>query len=1091
MNILGEGFPKEIIKQIETRQEVYGSGYANGISRTNDQLIYLNANTAWCKLVSSTDIDQLQSINNPTIKQLGLKGTELAKRFILFNGTANENGNLREGIDLLKTLSGAQNAYGIGGTDFGINPMMGIQTVSVTHENRGSLRTASVKLKAWNKAQLEIIDVLYLRLGFSVLLEWGNSMYYDYKGVLQTKQDNSLANDFLNGEIDYNTFLALIKTRKIQSSGNYDAMFAKVKNFHWSFLKDGSYDVTIDLISSGDIVESLKINAIVEDPLDVKITKDEKPDGENEDDLIDYYQKISSIGQFFYFLKYQLTEGTFKKDGKQDRVTFSFSDYTDGTAEAQNEDIQKQNALAKIENDKNAVYSLGIIPLLKYWGWVDLTYSENALLNTSYNKQMFEVLDPDNKPINGIVDAISIPWDDKDGDDEIFYIRLGTFLAFLQNYLFPTCITSSKIPYKILNIDYDQNTNLMYLHKWQISTDPRLCVIGRKINIPYYDDLNVTIDEEFCYDCSPIVNPDFNNIAKGIEYGNIMNIYVNMTHILNKIDELKDNTNQTSLYDLMKAICDGINEGLGGINALEPVIDEEYTMLKIIDANPLPNKEAVIDIINKLYIKDDSSKVTMSNELASFDLYGYSTKEPTKADNLPVYNGKGHASFIKDFSFTTEITPAFATMISVGAAANGKVIGANQTALSKLNIGLSDRYKKEIIDTAELKKEKLAKAVEAGHNVAELDRQMDALRERYNITLKNYFEFVVDLGDDVSGEGAGEPTMNTTDVDSYKGTLNNIVQLEDQIRNDEYTRLKLLEGTDINKITPFSPGTGFIPFNLSLTMDGLSGMKIYSKFIVDTSYLPSNYPENVEFLIKGISHDITENKWTTKLESFCISKGKLEETGTNNNSGGSSSGGSSSGGSSSGGSVGGEFNVSPTYANKTKKLIIDNFGWPITLTGTSPYTSKVIATDPRNVYAKNPEYIKNNIVPFSHKGLNFNLHKALVEPLKSVLNTIDSKGLLPYAKNIQATIYTRDTTGSPGSLSGHSFGIAMDVNPDKFPYGNEGYAIYTKAINDPSHPSYKYAQVNKIIADSGLFNWGGNYSGTKDAHHFSVKPYNI
>jgi len=53
----------------------------------------------------------------------------------------------------------------------------------------------------------------------------------------------------------------------------------------------------------------------------------------------------------------------------------------------------------------------------------------------------------------------------------------------------------------------------MYLHKWQISTDPRLCVIGRKINIPYYDDLNVTIDEEFCYDCSPIVNPDFNNIA--------------------------------------------------------------------------------------------------------------------------------------------------------------------------------------------------------------------------------------------------------------------------------------------------------------------------------------------------------------------------------------------------------------------------------------------------------------------------------------------------------------------------------------------------------------------------------------------------
>ena len=130
---------------------------------------------------------------------------------------------------------------------------------------------------------------------------------------------------------------------------------------------------------------------------------------------------------------------------------------------------------------------------------------------------------------------------------------------------------------------------------------------------------------------------------------------------------------------------------------------------------------------------------------------------------------------------------------------------------------------------------------------------MDALKERYKETLKNYFKFIVGLSDDITGKGEGEPTMIVEEVDSYKGTLNNIVQLEDQIRNDEYTRLKLIEGTDINKITPFSPGTGFIPFNLSLTMDGLSGMKIYSKFIVDTSYLPSNYPENVEFLIKGIS----------------------------------------------------------------------------------------------------------------------------------------------------------------------------------------------------------------------------------------------
>jgi hypothetical protein len=65
---------------------------------------------------------------------------------------------------------------------------------------------------------------------------------------------------------------------------------------------------------------------------------------------------------------------------------------------------------------------------------------------------------------------------------------------------------------------------------------------------------------------------------------------------------------------------------------------------------------------------------------------------------------------------------------------------------------------------------------------------------------------------------------------------------------------------------------GFIPFNLSLTMDGLSGMKINEKFIVDTDFLPSNYPETVEFLIKNLTHEVTDNKWLTKIDSYCISK---------------------------------------------------------------------------------------------------------------------------------------------------------------------------------------------------------------------------
>jgi hypothetical protein len=55
-------------------------------------------------------------------------------------------------------------------------------------------------------------------------------------------------------------------------------------------------------------------------------------------------------------------------------------------------------------------------------------------------------------------------------------------------------------------------------------------------------------------------------------------------------------------------------------------------------------------------------------------------------------------------------------------------------------------------------------------------------------------------------------------------------------------------------------------------MDGLSGMKIYQKYTIDTTYLPSNYPNSLEFLIKGITNTIQNNQWITDIESFAIPK---------------------------------------------------------------------------------------------------------------------------------------------------------------------------------------------------------------------------
>ena len=64
--------------------------------------------------------------------------------------------------------------------------------------------------------------------------------------------------------------------------------------------------------------------------------------------------------------------------------------------------------------------------------------------------------------------------------------------------------------------------------------------------------------------------------------------------------------------------------------------------------------------------------------------------------------------------------------------------------------------------------------------------------------------------------------------------------------------------------------TGFIPFNLQLDIDGLSGIRIYQKLNVDTNFLPSNYPNTLDFVVTKVNHLIKDNYWQTSLDTMAI-----------------------------------------------------------------------------------------------------------------------------------------------------------------------------------------------------------------------------
>ncbi len=193
MNIVGENFPKEIVKQIEVRQEKKGAK-----NRTTENLVWQNANTGWVKMISSVDID-LNKRKMPVDKSFG--ESDVASRYVLLGGTYNnETKKLRGKLNSFENFPYGEGDYlanyGLGGLDLGYKPMPGITSFSIKSENRGSLRTATMGIKCYNRHQFDIINTLYLSLGYSVLIEWGNTMYYDNNEIFEEENPHSLADQF-------------------------------------------------------------------------------------------------------------------------------------------------------------------------------------------------------------------------------------------------------------------------------------------------------------------------------------------------------------------------------------------------------------------------------------------------------------------------------------------------------------------------------------------------------------------------------------------------------------------------------------------------------------------------------------------------------------------------------------------------------------------------------------------------------------------------------------------------------------------------------------------------------------------------------
>ena len=1182
-NILGEPFKKYIQTQIIQRQKIHGG------NRTAEAIQYLNSKNAWIKLASGVSIDEKRMKmleGNPLAQGIPL-GNSLAKNNVLFNGlidpfedvngvqrdvygTSDRAGFGKDTVGLGSGTSINNQAYGVGGFggvdgDFGFSPMPGIVDASLTTLNRGSIKKASVTIKCYNKYQFDIIDILYLRLGYSIFLEFGFSNYFDQDNNYST-ENQSLINEgfFFNSSFDksdYSKWLPLIEQRRKESGGNYEGVFGVISNFSWTFENDGSYNIKLEIITHGDVIESLKVNlppinkdgmsAIEQQIKQKKIRQIIRDFNENtvlgvgafksQDEFYTLYDGLKELIEEWYNnalnryngLSYKFSNG-FGVTGYLDDVlidaqnvpnyifgagdtgfegvsaeqltnemnkvlksslelaikysfepasanlreedvrvfiqsgyavlknVFGFGEdviafrdklrFLDGFQKRQNafnatldpglampviglepgiplfrtkfernqssqanampgsnnygdsalevferlyDGIENSNALDKgFQKQKLLLEYVGIERILSvFYHWCYTQYlqvtlydaeddlaladtdaksegddsgeksqmqldleqkgknrireylynvryfdtvgdtelrrqgnartkyerlkqnefnkaiekkeeSQNLLnlsqvsdssldrlvpitivnpnvtqtvpLNTTddstisdedvlqgredilrsspsltpgqitenikeWNSRLFPVLDPEN---GNEVEIVAL---DINEPKYSYFIRLGTFLDFLQQRVIPKIDNSDEIGQPLITIDTDPEKNICYVNDSTISFDPRKCIL-KNDNYPFSEDLDSSN--------KPTIYKELNTFfgsCGNYRYGKIMNIYFNFNRIQEIFDDV-DEKNKISLFEVIKTLCEDINECLGGLNNIEPVITDETPVFDESDPRALyanvnsysGNTITLIDQTHIPGIEQIALKLKLPNfqeEIYTLDVYGYSKKPDP---DMGVVN---HSPFVRNLNLTTQIDKNYATMITIGATANGEIPGDNATAFSKWNVGVTDRFKNNVID-----------AVATTASLAEQNAQ--TIKDYTAMTSVENYLGLLGFNDDL--------TINEDYIATQKSVYNSFVsymQAEKTKRDIE----KNLTGLGDSSI-------GFIPFNLKLTMDGISGMKIYNKIKVDTRFLPSNYPETLKFIVTGIDHQVSNNNWETVISTIATSQGVFNES---------------------------------------------------------------------------------------------------------------------------------------------------------------------------------------------------------------------
>ena len=981
-NLIGTNPQQWVKTQVDLRQQLLGLE-----NRDSETLSWITNNTAWIRAVSSVNITT-ETKSKELTGSSNYQGRELAKNFILFNSVTKvdppkdgEQNSTPKYIQPSGIYSGGEDifgsSYGFGGTNQGLVPPPGIESLDIKTYNRGSFRKATLKIKANSKQQFDIIEALYMHPGFTLLVEWGHTLYFSTRNETDvTSKEFTKANFnttpfsqllYSNG-VDQDQILKGIDAERNASRGNYDGFFGKIVNFKWSFNEDNSYDIDVEVISLGDVIESLTINRIVKvsnpfpsdppaetvraNPQQKEATAAETATANNNKQN-GYLNKIKNQSSKLSFTAAKFLNqvgnggnitGT-GNDGKTSMATNAFQSFYQSLTKEDVKvisnaglvvsssgiekkpvvtttvDIEAESALeSTLISGKNKsqfhTYLYSVYEKLKKnedKGKLVNTYKlakgENQKYPTVkvfsegvYKKEDGTFLDDKEllsiKPqriarkttssSNGSSHSKSIPVAAKNAP--LQYVKFYHILQYIEENLLMYSKDKNGKPISYIKFDPNWQQTFCFTYPGHFSSDPNVCLIPFKVVDYKKDPENPNAKAEFGYlveeeltSCfyDVLEAPGDNNFRSSIsEYaGKLMFMHINI-HFVVQCLESSTNENGVILLRFLEQLLNGIQDALGNINKLTVTFDHDNNMIRFMDDIPLDPK--VITLVDK----DNFSP----QRKTLFNVYGWRPGKSKQFDTsaylgvtgnpLPGYGNVQNGSFVYSVGLDSGITPQMATMLAIGAQSRGTSDLTNATAFNKFHEGLSDAIIPDKLSKAVL--EDVVTTVMPESELKELDNKNTTQQRRQELKAK-YERTYGKITDPLKIFQENIATLRAPQglIDKFyqRGILvdSDIIDISKDISNATTRYIVSL----LNDEGGVPPASGFIPFDLSLTMLGLSGIRMYERFYIDQNILPTSYNSNLSFIIKGVDHKVTSKGWETTITSLAAANNATTQTNAN------------------------------------------------------------------------------------------------------------------------------------------------------------------------------------------------------------------